>query len=325
MLGQLTNFLLRRIAHALLILTLASLLAFALGSIAPGDYFDDMRVNSAISAQTLAKLRSQYGLDRPGLERYLQWAGSIGKGQWGFSFAYNSPAAPILLSRCRNTLLLTGTATFLAWSIALVCGGWAAMKEGGFADLLVTGVNAFLLAVPEVVLALCALLFAVRTGLFPVGGLGSAGDPSPAMWSEIRELAKHLTLPAIVLAAGSLPLLLSHVRDAVSEVLRSPFIEAAEASGIPPGRILLRHAFPAAANPLITLFGTSIGMLISSSLLIEAVFGWPGLGQLMLEAVEGRDFFLVMDSAMLSTAFFLIGGLLADILLFLADPRIRAD
>jgi peptide/nickel transport system permease protein len=90
-------------------------------------------------------------------------------------------------------------------------------------------------------------------------------------------------------------------------------------------RLLLRHAFRAAANPLITLFGTSVGLLISSSLLTEAVFGWPGLGQLMLEAIGARDFFLVVDSALLSTAFFLLGTLVADILLYLADPRIRAD
>lgn len=325
MLRPLVTFLLRRIAHALLILTLASLLAFTLTNLAPGDYFDDMRVNSAISRQTLANLRSQYGLDRPSPERYLQWLGSISKGRWGFSFAYNIPAGPILLSRCRNTLLLTVAATLLAWSVALVWGGWAAMKEGGFVDLLATGANAFLLAVPEVVLALSALLFAVRTGLFPLGGPASDGDLNRAMGTQIRDLAMHLALPVTVLAAGSLPLLLSHVRDAVAGVLRSPFIEAAEGHGITPVRILLRHAFPAAANPLITLFGTSIGLLISSSLLTEAVFGWPGLGQLMLEAVEGRDFFLVMDSALLSTAFFLLGGLVADFLLFLADPRIRAE
>ena len=149
--------------------------------------------------------------------------------------------------------------------------------------------------------------------------------PISGILGHIEDLAKHLTLPTIALAAGFLPLLISHVRNAVAEVLRSPFIEAAVGHGIPPVRILLVYAFPAAANPLITLFGTSIGMLISSSLLTEAVFGWPGLGQLMLEAVEARDFFLVVGSAMLSTAFFLLGTLTADIMLYLADPRIRAE
>lgn len=199
------------------------------------------------------------------------------------------------------------------------------MNEGGFADYLLAGVSASLLAIPEVVLALCLLLFAVRTGYFPVGGLTSDEAILGGVWSHAHDIVRHLVLPGIVLAAGLLPILLSHVRDSIAEVLRSPFLEAAAGYGISPIRILFRHAFRAAANPLITLFGTSIGMLISSSLLTEAVFGWPGLGQLMLEAVESRDFFLVVDSAVLSTAFFLAGTLLADILLYWADPRIRAE
>ncbi|MFL6449889.1 MAG: ABC transporter permease [Bryobacteraceae bacterium] len=319
------TLLFRRLVHGLLVLLVASLLAFTLASIAPGDYFDDMWVNPAISPQTLARLRSQYALDRPFAERYLQWITSIPKGQWGFSFAYNSPAGPILLSRGGNTLLLTGVATLLAWLVALVWGGWAATNEGGFFDVLLTSVNALLLAIPEVVLALSLMVFAVRTGYFPLGGLASNQNISSGMWSQTRDLASHLVLPSIALAAGSAPLLLSHVRTAVSEALHSSFIEAAWGHGISRSRMLLRHAFPAAANPLITLFGTSVGMLISSSLLTEAVFGWPGLGQLMLEALGARDFFLVVDSAVLATAFFLLGTLIADILLYLADPRIRAD
>ncbi len=158
-----------------------------------------------------------------------------------------------------------------------------------------------------------------------MGGLNSDMTYASEFWPGTRELAKHLALPAIVLAAGSLPFLLSHVRSAIAEILRSPFIEAAVGYGISPVRILFRHAFPAAANPLITLFGTSIGMLISSSLLTEAVFSWPGIGQLMLEAIQARDFFLVVDSAILSTAFFVLGTFVADVLLYLTDPRIRTE
>jgi peptide/nickel transport system permease protein len=313
------------VIHALVILVFASALAFTLASIAPGNYFDEMRLSSDISPATLDKLRAQYGLDRPIRERYLQWMTSIPKGQWGFSFAYNSPAGPILLSRCRNTLLLTTIATALAWLAALVWGGWAALHEGGIVDHAATAITAFLLAVPEVVLALCLLSFAVRTGYLPVGGLDLDATDTSGLWGATRNLTKHVALPALVLAAGSLPFLLSHVRSAIAETLRSPFIDAAIGHGISPVRILLRHAFPAAANPLITLFGTSVGMLISSSLLTEAVFSWPGVGQLMLEAVQARDFFLVVDSAILATAFFLLGTLVADILLYLADPRIRAE
>jgi peptide/nickel transport system permease protein len=322
---QIGSFLLRRAAHALLVLVFASVLAFVLASIAPGDYFDEMRINPDISPSTLASLRSEYGLDRPMYQRYLEWIVSIPKGQWGFSFAYNSPAGPILLSRCGNTLLLTTIATGLAWLMALVWGGWAALREGGIVDHLATLLNTVLLAIPEVVLALCLLLFAVETKWFPVDGFNLEPIDAVGLWTFISELTKHLALPAIVLAAGTLPFLLSHVRSAMAEVLNSSFVEAATSFGISPLRILVHHAFRAAANPLITLFGTSVGMLISSSLLTEAVFSWPGLGQLMLEAVEARDFFLVVDSAVLSTVFFLLGTLVADLLLYLADPRIRTE
>jgi peptide/nickel transport system permease protein len=176
---------------------------------------------------------------------------------------------------------------------------------------------------PELVLALLLLLFAVRTGYFPAGGLMSLESLDTGVWSETKDITKHLFLPSVCLAAGLLPLLLSHVRAAVAEALESPFIGAARGHGIPFRRLLLRHALPAAANPLISLFGFSLGMLISSSLLIETVFSWPGLGQLMLEAIQQRDFFLVVDAAVLSTAFLIGGNLIADVLLYASDPRIR--
>jgi peptide/nickel transport system permease protein len=317
------RFLFRRALHSFLLLIGASLVSFLLANLAPGGFFDQMRVNPAISRETLASLRSQYGLDRPWPERYLQWIGSSVTGQWGFSFAYNSPAGPILLSRGGKTLLLTGVATLWAWLIALPVGVWATARPGSFIDWLTKGTVAVLLATPELVLGLLLLLFAVRTGYFPAGGLMSLESFDMDAWSETKDVAKHVFLPSVCLAAGLLPLLLSHVRTAVSEALQSPYIEAAHGQGIPLRRLLLRHALPLAANPLISLFGFSVGMLISSSVLIETIFSWPGLGQLMLEAIQQRDFFLVVDAAVLSTGFLIGGNLLADVLLYASDPRIR--
>ncbi len=317
------RFLLRRALHSCLLLIGASALSFLLASFAPGDFFDEMRVNPEISRDTLASLRSQYGLDRPLPVRYLQWVRSAANGQWGFSFAYNSPAGPILWTRSGNTLLLTGTATLLAWFIALPLGGWSAARPGSFIDWLTEGTTVVLLATPELVVALFLLLFAVRTGYFPAGGLLSLPSPETGLWSDMKDIARHIFLPSVCLAAGLLPLLLSHVRTAVTEALQSPFIGAARGHGIPFRRLLLRHALPLAANPLISLFGFSLGMLISSSLLVETIFSWPGLGQLMLEAIQKRDLFLVVDTAVLSTAFLIGGNLLADVLLYASDPRIR--
>ena len=173
------------------------------------------------------------------------------------------------------------------------------------------------------------LLFDVPTGYFPAGGLTATATSLPGSvvggWPRAMDIASHLVLPSLCLVAGLLPMLLSHVRTAVRETLEAPFVSAARGYGIPFRRVLLRHVLPASANPLISLFGLSIGMLISSSLLIEAIFSWPGLGQLMVEAILQRDFFLVIDASVLATGFFVAGNFMADLLLYAADPRIRAD
>jgi peptide/nickel transport system permease protein len=317
------RFLLRRAVHSVFLLAGASVLSFVLVNLAPGDFFATMRLNSEISEGTVQALRAQHDLNRPLPVRYLRWVSSIAKGDWGFSLAYNSPAAPILWSRTLNTLLLTGTATALAWLIAIPFGIWAAARPRTWTDLCAGGVTAVLLAIPELVLALLLLLFAVRTGYFPAGGLMSSGETRA--WAHDADVARHLFLPATCLAAGLLPLLLSHVRTAMIEALESPFIEAARGYGIPFRRLLFRHALPAAANPLISLFGFSLGMLVSSSLLVEAIFSWPGLGQLMLEAIQQRDLFLMVDAAVLATAFLIAGNFIADVLLYFADPRIRTE
>lgn len=314
----------RRILYSFVLLAGVSVLSFALVSLAPGDFFETMRLNPRISGAAIEALRTQHGVDRPLIGKYFFWARSVLHGEWGFSFAYNSPAAPILLIRARNTLLLTGTATLFAWLIAIPFGIWSAARPGKLVDLLVRGTTSALLAVPELVLALLLLMCAVRTRYFPAGGMVSLDFSDLNTWAKCKDFASHLFLPSLCLTAGLLPLLLSHTRTAMAEVLESPFIAAAHGYGIPLRRLLFRHALPAAGNPLISLFGFSIGILLSSSLLIEVIFGWPGLGQLLLEAILQRDFYLVIDSAMLATAFLIAGNLLADILLYASDPRIRA-
>lgn len=319
------RYLARRFLHSVLLLLAVSALTFVLVDLAPGEFFDEMRLNPRISPETVAGLRAEHGLDRPLPVRYLHWLRSVAQGDWGFSFAYDSPAAPIVWVRARNTLLLTGTATFLAWLIAIPTGIWSAAKAGKAPDLLTGGVISALLAMPDLVLALLLLLFAVKSGYFPPGGMVSLDFEELGFWGKCKDLLRHLVLPGLCLAVAFLPLLLAHVRAAMIEVLDLPFIAAARAHGIAPGRILFRHALPAAANPLISLFGFSLGVLLSSSVVVEGVFGWPGLGQLLIEAILARDFYLVVDAAVLATAFLIAGNLIADVLLYAADPRIRAE
>ena len=318
-------YLVRRVLSSLFLLFGVSLLTFVLVDFAPGEFFDEMRLNPQISVKTIAGLRSQYGLNLPLPVKYLHWLKSVAKGEGGFSFAYNSPAAPIIWQRAQNTLLLTGTATLFAWLIAIPFGIWSAARPGRAPALLAGGTISTLLAIPDLVLALLLLLLAVRSGYFPVGGVVGLDFSQLGPWSKFKDMARHLFLPSLCLTVGFLPMLLSHIRASMVEVLESPFIAAARAHGIPLRRLLLIHALPAAANPLISLFGFSLGILLSSSLVIEGIFGWPGLGQLLIEAILERDFYLVVDAAIFATVFLIAGNLLADTLLYALDPRIRAE
>jgi peptide/nickel transport system permease protein len=317
------GYLLRRLGHAFFLLIGVSVLAFLFATLAPGNYFDEMRLNPQIAPETVAALRAQYQLDRPLPVRYVMWLNSVIHGEMGFSFAYNSAVAPVLIARARNTLLLTVTATLLAWGIALPLGVWSAERLGRLPDRLLSWGTAALLVIPDLALVLGLLMFAVKTDWFPPGGMASVDFESLSLMRKILDLALHMALPVAALVLSALPLLVRHVRAAVADVLDAPFLLAAQGHGIPKRTLLYRYALPAAANPLISLFGFSIGSLLSGSLLIEVVMSWPGLGPLLLESILARDLYVVIGGALFSTVFLVSGNFLADIILYWADPRIR--
>ena len=317
------RYLLRRAFHAVFLLLGVSLLTFLFSSLTPGNYFDEMRLNPQISPDTVAALRAQYQLDRPLPIRYLHWLGAVAHGELGFSFAYNTPVAPLLWVRARNTLLLTGTATLLAWLVALPLGVWSAAQLGRAPDRVLSWTTATLLVVPDLVLALGLLILAVRTGWFPTGGLASVGFEELSPFRKLRDLVSHMTLPVLALVLSTLPILVRHVRASVAEVLDAPFLRAARSHGIPDRKLLYHYALRASANPLISLFGFSVGTLLSGSLLVEVIMSWPGLGPLLLEAILARDLYVVIGGVLLSMLFLVAGNLFADVLLYWADPRIR--
>jgi len=318
-------YLLRRIGHATFLLFGVSVLAFLFSALAPGNYVDDMRLNPQIAPATLSLLRAQYGLDRPMPERYVRWVNSLLHGDLGFSFAYNRPVAPLLWLRARNTLLLTGVATFFAWLIALPLGMWSAERRGRVGDRALSWTTAVLLVIPDVALALGLLALAARSGWLPSGGLNSTNLEGLSFPRQLLDLALHMLLPVAVLTASVLPLLLRHVRAAIADALDAPFLRAAEGHGIARTRLLWRYALPSEANPLITLFGFSVGALLSGSLLVEVVMSWPGLGPFLLEAILARDVYVVIGGVLLSTLFLVAGNFLADLLLYWVDPRIRIE
>ena len=315
----------RRALHGLFVLFGVSVLSFVLVELAPGDFYAEMRLDPRISEATVRALRARHGLDRPLPERYLRWVASLARGELGYSFAYGTPVAPLLWPRLRNTLLLTGTATAAAWALAIPIGVWWASARGPAVRRSFALMMATLLAIPDILLALALLLLAVRTGWFPAGGMTSVGYEQLSRAARFRDVVSHLVLPASALVLCVLPALTRHVRASMASTLEAPFVQAARGHGIPEWCVVFGHALPAAANPLVSLFGLSVATLTSMSLLVEIVMSWPGLGPLLLEAILARDFHLVLGLVLASTVLLLAGNVLADVLLLAADPRIRAE
>lgn len=315
----------RRLGHATLLLLGVSIFSFALLQLAPGDFFAPMRLNPQISSRTVAGLRSQYALDQPFPVRYGHWLRAVLHGDLGPSLAYGSPVAPLLAVRARNTLLLTGTSTLLAWLLAIPLGIGSAVHRGKWGDRAGGVLTSALLTIPDLVLFLVLLLVAVRSGWFPTGGMVSAAFSDLSAWGKVKDVAAHLFLPALGLAIVTLPPLVRHIRSAMIEALEAPFIRAARAHGITEGRVLMRYALPVAANPLISLFGFSLATMLSASLLVEVILSWPGMGPLLVDAILAKDVYVVIGAVMVSSVFLVAGNLFADLLLFAADPRIRME
>lgn len=317
------RFLAHRLVHSAVLLLGVSILSFLMADLAPGSFFDEMRLNPQISADTVAHLRSQYGLDQPLAIRYARWVRSALRGEFGFSFAYNSPVGPLLRTRARNTLLLTLTTLVVAWLMALPIGVWSATRKGRLPDRLIAAGSGILLAVPEILLSLGLLCLAVRTGWVKTGGMSSEGFEALSYGGRAADLAQHLFLPVLALTAGQLPVLVRHIRASLIEALNAPLIRTARSYGIPRTRLIYRYALRAAANPMLSLFGLSIATLLSGSFLVEVIMSWPGLGPLFLEAIFNRDLYVVIGTVMWSALFLVLGSLFSDLLLSWNDPRIR--
>jgi len=313
----------RRFLHSALLLVGVSILTFAMSQLVPGDYLDELKLNPQISSQTIEALRLQYGLDQPVTTRYFRWVKSVSTGDFGYSLVYNVHIGQLLSERKRNTLLLGSVAMLVAWGLALPLGIWSATFQGRWIDRLTTGASLLLLGIPDAVLCLLLILLASRTGILPTGGMSSVGSRAVSGAGSIIDVLRHLVIPTTALVLSTLPVLLRHVRNSMCEALKTPSVQAARGYGISEFRLLVRHALPQAANPLISLFGLSLAGIFCGSLVVEIVMGWPGLGPLFLQSIFAHDFQVVLAIVMFSSVLLSLANLTADMLLYAADPRIR--
>lgn len=317
------SHLVRRLVRALLLMIGVSTLCFLLTELAPGKFFDELRLNPQISPETIAQLNTRYGLEEPVMQRYKRWLKAAATGDFGYSIAYNTPVASLLWTRAKNTLLLTITAMVLTWALAVPVGVLAGSSRR--LEKIVTVASSFFISIPEIVIAIALLVIAVQTRMLPVGSMQSLGFEELSAAARLKDVLLHLSLPVAILVLIGFPIIAQHVRSSVVEVFEAPYIRAARGLGIGPARILFRHVLPVAANPAISLFGFSLAALVSGSLLVEVITGWPGLGPLILEATLSRDLYVVVGGAMLSAVFMIGGNLISDLLLVASDPRIRTE
>lgn len=317
------KYILKRVVQVIPLIIIVSLISFFIIRLSPIDPLAELRLNPSISQETLDKEIKRLNLDKPIYVQYYSWAKSFVKGDLGYTSA-GEKVSTKLKERIPNTLLLTVIVIFLTWIVGIPLGIFAAVHKETAFDRLLTVISSVGMAIPSFFFAILMLMFAVKTGWFPVGGLTSYNYNEMSIVGKIFDLAKHLVLPVTVLFTISLSGLQRQMRANMLEVLDSDYVKFARAKGLSEFKVIFKHALRNAVNPMITLLGFEFAGLLSGAALTEYVFQYPGLGRLILEAVMKSDINLVMASLMMGTIMLIAGNLLADILLMITDPRIRA-
>ena len=312
----------KRILQVIPLLIIVSIISFFIIRLSPVDPLAELRLNPSISQETLDKEMKRLNLDKPIYIQYISWAKSFIKGDLGYSSAGEKVSVK-RKERIPNTLLLTVIVIFMTWAVGLPLGILAAVHKETAFDRMLTVISSIGMAIPSFFFAILLLIFAVKTGWFPVGGLTSWNFSEMSFLGKILDIAKHLVLPVIVLFTISLSGLQRQMRANMLEVLDSDYVKFARAKGLSEGKVLFKHALRNAINPMITLLGFEFAGLLSGAALTEYVFQYPGLGRLILEAVMKSDINLVMASLMMGTIMLILGNLIADILLMITDPRVR--
>lgn len=318
-------YIIRRLIISIPLLLAISFITFLFIQLAPGNYFDVLKLNPQVSEEIIKLYESRYHLDRPILVQYGWWLRNLLRLDLGYSFSQKGPVLSVLRSRIFNTLLLSISGLFFTWLISIPLGILCAVRQYRWTDKFFSGISFIGLSIPSFFLAILLLFGASITGILPLGGMRSANFEELNLLAKIFDLARHLIIPTVVISIGAISSLQRIMRGNMLEVLRQRYILTAKAKGIPQHQILYRHALKNAINPLITIFGYHLSDVLSGVALTEIICNWPGLGSVMLSAVRSQDIFLVMGAMLISGIMLILGNLVADLLLAWMDPRIRYE
>lgn len=321
--SQLLRFLGRRLLQLIPVIVAVAAMNFVLVHLAPGNVAMVLAGQSGGgSAHYVAQLRQEFGLDKPLLVQFLIYLGRVLRFNLGYSYVQQMPVLQLIFQRLPATLLLMITAISLAIGFGILLGVTAARRHGSVADNAISIGGLIAYATPSFWLGLMLIvLFSVKLGLFPSNGMAAVGMPESGL-AYIFDVAWHLVLPALTLGAFYLAVYARLMRASMLEVSSLPFITTARAKGLTEHRIAWSHAAPNAVLPVVTIAGVMFGNMLGGSILIETVFGWPGLGRLVFESLLQRDLNTLLGILFLSSLVVVAATIIVDLIYGLLDPRI---
>jgi peptide/nickel transport system permease protein len=321
-----SRFIIRRLLGLIPLILGISFIVYALLNLVPGSPADNIQRSPQMRPEDFARIQENLGLNDPWYYRYFIWLGNAVTGDFGNSFINYQPVDYMIRSQLPNTLILSISSLVIALLVSIPLGVYCAVHRNSLVDRVVTIVATAFSSIPTIWLGLMLIiLFSVKFrewGLpyLPTGGVRNLREPD-----NILNRLEHLILPALTLALLSLADWTRYIRAQMLEVVRQDYVRTAQAKGLRDRAVLMGHAFRNALLPLVTLVGLTIPGLFGGALIVENVFGYPGIGQLTIQSLNSSDYSVAMACVMMLAILTVVGNLIADVLYGILDPRVRYD
>jgi peptide/nickel transport system permease protein len=325
----------RRLLHLIPTFLGATLIAFFISQLVPGDFFTTMAFNPNVRPETVERMRERFGLNDPVYVQYVRWMGNLLRGDLGYSFDSNQPVVNVIWRPITNSMVLVVLSLVMLYAMAIPLGIYSAVRQYSLGDQVVSVISYFGLAIPNfffaLVLILCIFLLRGFTReylgfnqlLFPVAKMTSDNFHELSSWARFWDVMWHAVLPAFVVATSGIAGFTRVLRGQMLEFLQSDFIRTARAKGLGERSVTYKHALRPALIPFIAGIGGLLPGLIGGAGLVEIVFAWPGITPVLLASIGRQDIYVVLGFLVISSLLLMVGNLVSDLLLAVADPRIR--
>nr|WP_288641445.1 ABC transporter permease [uncultured Anaerobutyricum sp.] len=316
------NFIAKRTGQMLIVFVIVSIFSFSIIYFSPGDplylYTSPAVSSYKMTEEQLDDMRESLGLTGNVVQRYINWAGKMLQGDWGLSISNHQPVKEQIIDKLPNTIGLMGAALLLSVLVAIPLGLLAGYYKNRWVDMIISSISYLGISLPAFWFGIMLIIvFSMNLGVLPSSGMRTIGVTSA--WDVIQ----HGILPTVVLSVNNIAVFVRYIRANTIEQMEEEYVITAVSKGVPQFQVMKNHVLKNCLLPIITMVGMNFGTLITGSFIVESVFGWPGLGTLCMNAINSRDYTMIMGITMLSCTVLLLGNFLADILYGLADPRIK--